>query len=129
MKRSVLVVEDNAEIRTIMRILISSYGYEVVEARDGSEAVEEAKKRVPDLILMDLMMPIMDGFTATRLIREDDRLKKIPILAITAYGKTYLERAMEVGFDAVISKPLDFSSLDQLLKQYCRNGDESAANN
>jgi two-component system, cell cycle response regulator DivK len=124
MKKCVLVVEDKPDIRMMMKILIQSHGYDVVEARDGTEAIEQATECEPDLILMDLMMPIMDGFTATRIIRENAALKDVPILAVTAYGKTYLDKALEVGFDAVISKPVDFANLDQLLKKYC-DGDRS----
>jgi CheY-like chemotaxis protein len=119
MSKCILVVEDHAEIRAMMKILIRGHGYRVVEARDGYEAIEQATECEPDLILMDLMMPIMDGLTATRIIRENAALKDVPILAVTAYGKIYRDQALEVGFDAVISKPLDFSALDHLLSRYC----------
>jgi CheY-like chemotaxis protein len=118
MSRKVLIVEDVADIRMMMKMLIQSHGFEVITAGDGYEAVELAKEHHPDIILMDLMMPIMDGFTATRIIRESEDLRKTPILAVTAYGDSCLEKAMEVGFDNVISKPLDFDNLTPLLNQY-----------
>jgi len=118
MSKRVLIVEDVADIRMMMKILIQTHGYETLVASDGYEAVELANEYHPDLILMDLMMPIMDGFMATRLIRENKELKKVPILAVTAYGGTCFEKAMEVGFDQIISKPLDFGNLEPLLRQY-----------
>lgn len=121
MSKKVLIVEDVADIRMMMKMLIQSHGFETIVASDGYEAVELAKEHHPDLILMDLMMPIMDGFTATRIIRESEGLRKTPILAVTAYGNTCLEKAMEVGFDDVISKPIDFSNLEPLLNQYITN--------
>jgi CheY-like chemotaxis protein len=121
MPKRVLIVEDVADVRMMMKILIQTHGYEAIVARDGYEAIEKAREYHPDLILMDLMMPIMDGFTATQIIRESDELKKTPIVAITAYGNTCLERAMEVGFDNIISKPLDFENLKPLLDSYISN--------
>ena len=102
----------------MMKILIQTHGFETIVARDGYEAVQQAVKYRPDIILMDLMMPIMDGFTATRLIREHEELKKIPILAVTAYSDTCNGKVLEVGFDDVISKPLEFENLKPLLNQY-----------
>ena len=118
MGKKVLIVEDVTDVRMMMKILIQANGYEPITARDGYEAVEKAKEHHPDIILMDLMMPIMDGFTATQIIRENEELSKIPILAVTAYGDTCLSKAMEIGFDGVISKPLDFENLQPLLQQY-----------
>jgi CheY-like chemotaxis protein len=118
MSKKVLIVEDVADIRAMMKILIQIHGFETILARDGYEAVEKAKEFRPDIILMDLMMPVMDGFMATRLIKENEELKKIPILAVTAYGETCIEKAREAGFDAVISKPLEFENLKPLLNRY-----------
>ncbi len=118
MSKKVLIVEDVADVRMMMKILIQTHGFETITARDGYEAVEQAKKYRPDIILMDLMMPIMDGFTATQLIRQDEELKEIPILAITAYGDTCNGKVLEVGFDDVLSKPLEFENLKPLLNQY-----------
>src|SRR5215213_4910779 len=118
MGKKVLIVEDVADVRAMMKILIQIHGFETILARDGYEAVEKAKEFRPDIILMDLMMPVMDGFMATRLIKENEELKKIPILAVTAYGDTNIEKVLEVGFDAVISKPLEFENLKPLLNRY-----------
>lgn len=118
MSKKVLIVEDADDVRVMMKILIETQGYEAIMARDGYEAVMMAREYRPDLILMDLMMPIMDGFTATTLIRQDKELARIPIVAVTAYGDTCLEKALEIGFDNFIAKPIDFENLKPLLHYY-----------
>jgi CheY-like chemotaxis protein len=107
MSKTILIVEDYADIRTMMKFLVQSYGYEVIEAADGQEAVERAKQFPPDLILMDLSLPVMDGLTATQQIRKFD-----------GYGNSYYRRAIEAGCDDLINKPLDFNNLEPILKQY-----------
>lgn len=118
MGKKVLVAEDHEDIRKMMKILLEIYGYEVVEAQDGFEAVENAKQFHPDLILMDLAMPIMDGITATKAIRRGEEGSDVPILAVTGYGQDYAEKALESGCDEVLQKPLNFSRLRPLLNQY-----------
>jgi CheY-like chemotaxis protein len=118
MKKRVMIVEDYADTRSMMKYLLEEFGYDVIEARDGYEAVEYAKDHLPDLILMDLMMPVMDGFEATRFIREYGRLYDVPILAVTAFGSYYTEKAKECGIDEVLVKPLDFDGLERVLKKY-----------
>ena len=118
MQKTVLIVEDYADIRTMMKFLVQGYGYEVIEAVDGQEAVEKARQHALDLILMDLSLPVMDGLTATQIIRTLDGLGKIPIIAVTAYGNSYYRRAMEAGCDDLINKPLDFKNLEPILNQY-----------
>lgn len=116
--KKVLVVEDYPDVRKIMKILISRRGYEVLEATDGYDAVEKARQYKPDLILMDLAMPIMDGVTATQIIRETDAFQKTPIIGLTAYAAAYNEKAIEAGCNEVINKPLEFENIEPLLKQY-----------
>ena len=118
MAKTVLVVEDYADTRTLMRFLLEGYGYQVIEAADGQEAVEKAKEQHPDLILMDLSLPVMDGFTATQIIRKSNGGGKIPIIAVTAYGNSYYRKAIEAGCDDLINKPLDFKKLEPILEQY-----------
>ena len=118
MSKIVLVVEDMPDIRTMMKFLLQNFGYQVIEAADGVEAVESVKKTVPDLILMDLSLPNMDGLTATQTIRKFDGFGKIPIIAVTAYGNSYYRRAIEAGCDDLINKPLDFNKLESVLEQY-----------
>lgn len=118
MPKTILVVEDFADIRTMMKTLLQLYGYIVVEASDGYDAIKKAIETVPDLILMDMAMPMMDGLEATTIIRARSELDGIPILAVTAYGEKYAEKAIAAGCNQVISKPLDFEKLKPLLNQY-----------
>jgi two-component system cell cycle response regulator DivK len=118
MPKTVLVVEDYTDVRTMMRILIRRHGYEVIEAADGYEAVEKTVQFHPDLILMDLALPIMDGVTATKIIRDLEGFENVSIVALTAYRNTSFDKAIEAGFDNVILKPLHFENLESFLHQY-----------
>jgi len=118
MSKKVLIVEDYADVRAIMMFIVRRYGYEVIEARDGYEAILKTKESSPDLILMDLAMPIMDGVTATRIIRDLEEFSEIPIIALTAYGDTWQKEAIRAGMNQVVAKPLDFDSLQPLLTKY-----------
>lgn len=118
MPKTVLVVEDFSDVRTMMKILITRQGYQVIEAADGYEAVEKTVQFHPDLILMDLALPIMDGATATKIIRGIEGFDNISIVALTAYGNTSFDKAIEAGFDNVIVKPFHFENLESFLHQY-----------
>ena len=118
MPKTVLVVEDYTDVRTMMRILIKRHGYEVVEAADGYEAVEKTVQYHPDLILMDLALPIIDGATATKIIRNIEGFDKVSIVALTAFRNASFEKAIEAGFDNVLLKPLHFENLESFLNQY-----------
>lgn len=118
MGKKVLVVEDYEDSREFLKFLLELYGCSVTEAANGFEAIEAVKHQLPDLILMDVSMPVMDGLTATRKIREFDDKSKLPIIAITAQGHSFYKKAMEAGCNDLIDKPLDFSVLQPLLKRY-----------
>lgn len=119
MPKTVLIVEDYADTRTMMKYLLQGYGYQVLEAENGQEAVDSVQRQVPDLILMDLSLPVMDGLTATQIIRKCDGVgNKVPIIAVTAYGNSYYRQALEAGCDDLINKPLDFNNLEPILEQY-----------
>ena len=118
MLKKVLIVEDYADIRAMMKFFIKRQGYQVIEADDGYEAIEKVKEHHPDLILMDIAMPIMDGVTATEIIRDFYDTKKIPIIAVTAYSETYQQKAIKAGCNEVINKPIEFGSIAPLLKHY-----------
>lgn len=118
MKKTILIVEDYVDTRTMMRFLLQGYGYEILEAANGQEAVEVTKQSQPNLILMDISMPVMDGLEATRIIRKMDGCGTIPIIAVTAYGNSYYRQALEAGCDDLINKPLDFTNLEPILNQY-----------
>ena len=115
--QAVLIVEDADDARYFMRLELEQLGYRVVEAENGVRAVEVAERERPDIILMDLSLPIMDGIAATEKIRATDGLDEVPIIALTAYQETdFREEAKAVGFDAYLTKPIDLDWLGELLK-------------
>lgn len=122
MSRTVLIVEDYEDARMVMKFLLESYGYNVIEAADGIEAIETFKHHFPDLILMDISMPLMDGLTATKAIRKFEGTEhNIPIIAVTAYGQRFYQQAIEAGCTDLINKPVDFDSLEPILDHYLTN--------
>lgn len=118
MNRKVLVVEDETDLRKMMKILLEIHGFDVIEAADGYEAVEKAVDESPDLILMDMGLPVMDGLDSTRTIRLHEELDDIPIVAVTAYGDFYDTRARDAGCTDVLHKPLDFGQLKPMVESY-----------
>ena len=116
--KQVLLVEDETDLRKMMKILLEIHGYDVIEAADGYEAVEKAVEEEPDLILMDLAMPVMDGIDSARTIRLHEGLKRVPIVAVTAFGDFYSERARTAGCTDVLQKPLDFAQLKPIVERY-----------
>jgi two-component system cell cycle response regulator DivK len=106
MNKRILVVEDHATNRRILRDLLTSAGYELTEAVTGEEGVTSAETYRPDLILMDIQLPGVDGYEATRRIKENSMLSHIPILAVTSYALSGdEEKALEAGCEAYVSKP------------------------
>ena len=104
--KKILVVEDTEDNRQILRDLLGMAGYDMIEAHDGAEGVSQATEHKPDLILMDIQMPVMDGYEATRRIKADPELKAIPIVAVTSYALSGdEEKARAAGCDAYIAKP------------------------
>lgn len=118
MSVKVLVVEDYADVRGMVSFQLQRDGYEVVEAADGYEAVEKAVNEKPDLILMDIAMPVMDGIQATTAIRQHEHLAEVPIVALTAYDDFYQDRARDVGCTDVVRKPIDIAALGPLIQRY-----------
>lgn len=117
LKPTVMVVDDSEDTRHVLSVALQDKGYQVVTATDGQEAVDIARREQPDLILMDLNLPQLDGLAATQQIREDEGLRHVPILAVTAFD-TYgiKEAALEAGCDSYLTKPLDFDDLGKLLR-------------
>ena len=106
MSKRILVVEDQADNRRILRDMLGNAGYELIEAESGEEALTAVETRRPDLILMDIQLPVMDGYEATRRIRFNPELKSIPIIAVTSYALAGDEaKALAVGCTAYITKP------------------------
>ena len=119
MPATILVAEDSADIRVVVCRVLADRGYRLVEAADGAEAVELALSRCPDLVVMDLNMPVMDGLAATERIREmKDRCGDIPVVAVTAFD-TYgmREAALEAGCDAYLLKPLVLDELAEVVER------------
>ena len=112
----VLVVEDFEDTRLFLRLELEDHGFIVFEAENGQKAVENAEREQPDVILMDLTMPLMDGFAAAKLIRQNEDLKHVPIIAITAHQETdFRSDAKASGFDAYVTKPIDVQWLKELI--------------
>lgn len=106
MTKRILVVEDQEDNRQILRDLLASACYDVVEANDGEQAVAAAKAQRPDLILMDIQLPILDGYEATRRIKADPQLSSIPIIVVTSYALSGDEdKARAAGCDDYVTKP------------------------
>lgn len=106
MSKRILMVEDTEDNRQIMRDLMASTDYELVEAADGAEGVAMAAKHKPDLILMDIQLPVMDGYEAARRIKSDPALRHIPIIAVTSYALSGDEaRTLAAGCDGYVAKP------------------------
>jgi CheY-like chemotaxis protein len=116
--KKVLVAEDETDLRKMMKILLEIHGFDVIEAADGYEAVEKALGECPDLILMDMAMPVMGGLDSARTIRLHDELEDIPIVAVTAHGDFYDQRARDAGCTDVLHKPLDFGKLKPMVERY-----------
>ena len=108
MARKILLVEDNEDNRIIYRLTLAHFGYEVIEAADGETAVRLARETMPDLILMDVSIPGIDGWQATRMLKADERTERVPIVALTAHAlATDRARAEEVGCDGYLAKPVE----------------------
>lgn len=114
--QTVLLVEDTEDNRFMMRRLLEMTGYRVVEAANGEEAVRVAKAESPNLILMDLSLPVIDGLAATRLIRELPHLKSTPIIAVSAHDTSdFQSEAIKAGCNTYVTKPIDFAELEVLI--------------
>ena len=115
---TVLLVEDTEDNRFMMRRLLEMSGYRVVEAINGEEAVKLARAEKPQLILMDLSLPVIDGLAATRLIRKVPALEATPIIAVSAHDTSdFKDEAVAAGCNGYVTKPIDFSQLEQLIQQ------------
>ncbi len=116
--KNILVAEDNAVNRELLRELLEARGYAVEEACNGQEALHMIAQSRPDLLLLDLSMPVLDGFSTLRQIRDTPALASLPVLAVTAYAmRGDQEKALQAGFDGYLSKPINSSSLDAELER------------
>lgn len=121
-KPRVLIVEDNVDNFELVRFLLERAGYEVLSAVNGVEGVESARREQPDLVLMDLSMPEMDGWKATAQMKAEEMTRHIPVLALTAHTlPSERKRAIDAGCDGYISKPINVASFEKLVSTLLRN--------
>jgi CheY-like chemotaxis protein len=113
---TVLVAEDDADIRLMMKMLLGMRGYRVSEARDGQETLDVARASRPDLILMDLQLPRLNGFAVARFVRQTDALRDVPIVVVSGHDPAkHRNLALAAGCNAYVQKPIDFDALDDLM--------------
>ena len=123
MTKRILVVEDQADNLQILRDLLGSAGYDMIEAQDGEEGVRVATAERPDLILMDIQLPLLDGYEATRRIKADPTLRAIPIIVVTSYALSGDEaKAQAAGCDGYVSKPYSPRQLLAKIREYLPTG-------
>ncbi len=120
--KKILIAEDNAVNRELLRELLEMHGHTVIEAINGEEALRMVEEAKPDILLLDLGMPVLDGYATVRKIRENPRFAGLPVLAVTAYAmQGDKERILSCGFDGYLSKPIDptllFQELERLLSR------------
>lgn len=119
MSKRILVVEDQEDNRRILRSLLTRHGYELIEAITGEEGLASAEQHRPDLILMDIQLPGIDGYDAARRIKANPSLRHIPIIAVTSYSSSEGEaKAMAAGCDAFVTKPFSPSVLAAKIQGY-----------
>jgi CheY-like chemotaxis protein len=127
--RTILIAEDNAVNRELLHELLEARGYAVEEAGNGQEALQMIARSRPDALLLDLNMPVLDGFATVRKIREDATISNLPVLAVTAYAmRGDREKTLEAGFDGYLSKPIIPSALDAELERIWNKPNTKSAN-
>ena len=113
---TVLVAEDDEDVRLMMLTLLRMKGYKTAEARDGQETLDVARALRPDVILMDLQLPRLNGFTVARLVRQTEALREVPIIVVSAHDPAkHRNLALAAGCNAYVQKPIDFDSLDGMI--------------
>ena len=118
MPEKILVVEDNEQNRILMRQILTYHGYDVLEATDGLTGLEMARAHMPALILLDIQMPVMNGYVVIRELRNNPELRKIKAIAVTSFAmKGDREKALQAGFDEYVTKPIDTRKFPELVKQ------------
>jgi CheY-like chemotaxis protein len=128
-QRTILLVEDFDDTRLMMKLWLAKNGYKVVEADSGEAAIKAATEELPDLIIMDMMMPGLNGLDATQRIREHQALRRTPIVAVSAYGADeYRAIAIEAGCDEYVSTPFEPSALAELIKRLMNARESSNLN-
>jgi CheY-like chemotaxis protein len=115
----ILVAEDNLPNRELIREILESCGHEVIEAEDGQQALDRVNQSRPDLILLDIQMPILDGYAVLQELRQTPSCEDLKILALTAYAmQGDREKALQSGFDGYLTKPIDIKTLTEELRKF-----------
>ena len=117
MPANILIADDYEDNRELLRLILATEDYEVSEARDGGECLRMAKEQRPDLIMMDLSMPIMDGWRVFQELKADQLTRGIPCVAVTAYAEPDRERALKAGFSDYLSKPFRSGELLETVRR------------
>jgi two-component system, cell cycle response regulator DivK len=121
----ILVVEDNERNLKLVRDVLQYAGYDVIAASSGEQGVELARERMPDLVLMDLQLPEMDGAEALRALRSDPLTRAIPVVAVTAFAmKDDRKRALDAGFDSYLEKPISVRALPEQVRGFLDRKEE-----
>jgi two-component system, cell cycle response regulator DivK len=127
MKKTVLIVEDNDLNMKLFNDLLEAHGYATLKTADGIEAIELARAHMPDLILMDIQLPEVSGLEVTKWIKEDETLKSIPVIAVTAFAmKGDEERIRQGGCEAYLSKPISVSKFLETVRAYLGPADKDS---
>ena len=118
-KKKILIIEDNDQNRQLVSKILTYHGYEVAEARNGQEGVRLAKELLPDLLLLDIQMPIMDGFAVIKELRNHEAARYLKIIALTSFAMpSDRERIFKAGFDDYIVKPIDTRQFADLIRRH-----------
>ncbi|NOY69778.1 MAG: response regulator [Deltaproteobacteria bacterium] len=119
MEKTILIVEDDTQNRKLVKELLATRGYRIIEAENGKQGVVLAAEKKPDLILMDVQMPVMNGLDAMKIIKADDDTKSIPVILLTAFAmKEDKERFCKSGCDGYITKPMDTRKFIKIIGEY-----------
>lgn len=128
MSKKILIVEDNDLNLKLFRDLLEAHGYETIETKDGMEAIKLALTVKPDLILMDIQLPEVSGLEVTRRMKADERLKHIPIIAVTAFAmKDDEQKILQAGCEAYVSKPISIMPFIETVKRFLGSQDAAQA--
>jgi len=124
--KRILIVEDNQDSRELVVKVLKNKGYQMIEAVDGEEALEKVTREKPDLILMDILIPKIDGYEVAKRLKDQEEFKHIPIIALTAHAmKGDREKFISIGFEGYISKPINVRELPEQIRSYLRGKWES----
>jgi CheY-like chemotaxis protein len=120
-KHCILIAEDFEENRTALTLILKYAGFDVIEVEDGRKAVEAVRQEEPDLVLMDVTLPVIDGLQATREIRSDEKFERLPIIILSAHDSDEIRRqAAEAGGSEYLSKPFEIAELKKLIEGWLR---------